>query len=93
MLIQLAKFMLLAGVILLVAWMAGTGHVAYVMVMLDRCRACLRRSRPRRLRDREEEHAALGGSTQRPAPVRCPRVLVPVMTIPPGPRALAREGL
>jgi hypothetical protein len=34
MLIQLAKFMLLAGVILLVAWMAGTGHVAYVMVML-----------------------------------------------------------
>ena len=34
MMIQLAKFALLAGVIFLVAWMAGTGHVAYVMVML-----------------------------------------------------------
>jgi hypothetical protein len=34
MLIQLARFVLLSGVILLVAWMAGTGHVAYVMVML-----------------------------------------------------------
>ena len=34
MLIQLAKFVLLSGVILLVAWLAGTGRVAYVMVML-----------------------------------------------------------
>jgi hypothetical protein len=34
MLIHLAKFVLLSGVILLVAWMAGTGRVAYVMVML-----------------------------------------------------------
>jgi hypothetical protein len=34
MLIHLAKFALLCGVILLVAWMAGTGRVAYVMVML-----------------------------------------------------------
>jgi hypothetical protein len=34
MLIQLAKFALLSGVILVVAWMAGTGRVAYVMVTL-----------------------------------------------------------
>jgi hypothetical protein len=34
MVIHLAKFALLSGVILLVAWMAGTGRVAYVMVML-----------------------------------------------------------
>ena len=34
MLIQLAKFALLSGLILVVAWMAGTGRVAYVMVML-----------------------------------------------------------
>jgi hypothetical protein len=34
MLIQLAKFALLSGVIFLVAWMAGTGRVGYVMVML-----------------------------------------------------------
>ena len=34
MLIQLGKFALLSGVILFVAWMAGTGRVAYVMVML-----------------------------------------------------------
>jgi hypothetical protein len=34
MLIQLAKFALLSGVILFVAWMAGTGRVGYVMVML-----------------------------------------------------------
>jgi hypothetical protein len=34
MLIHLAKFALLCGVILFVAWMAGTGRVAYVMVML-----------------------------------------------------------
>ncbi len=34
MLIQLAKFALLSGVILFLAWMAGTGRVAYVMVML-----------------------------------------------------------
>jgi hypothetical protein len=34
MLIQLAKFVLLAGVILFVAWLAGTGRVAYMMVML-----------------------------------------------------------
>jgi hypothetical protein len=34
MLIQLAKIALLSGVILFVAWMAGTGRVAYVMVML-----------------------------------------------------------
>jgi hypothetical protein len=34
MLIQLAKFAFLSGVILLVAWLAGTGRVAYVMVML-----------------------------------------------------------
>jgi hypothetical protein len=34
MLIHLAKFVLLCGVILFVAWLAGTGRVAYVMVML-----------------------------------------------------------
>jgi hypothetical protein len=34
MLIQLAKFALLSGVIFFVAWMAGTGRVGYVMVML-----------------------------------------------------------
>jgi hypothetical protein len=34
MLIQLGKFALLSGVILFIAWMAGTGRVAYVMVML-----------------------------------------------------------
>ena len=34
MLIQLAKFVLLAGVILFLAWLAGTGRVAYMMVML-----------------------------------------------------------
>jgi hypothetical protein len=31
---QVAKFALLCGVILFVAWLAGTGRVAYVMVML-----------------------------------------------------------
>ena len=34
MLIQLAKFALLSGMILFLAWLAGTGRVAYVMVML-----------------------------------------------------------
>jgi len=34
MLIHLVKFVLLSGVILFVAWLAGTGRVAYVMVML-----------------------------------------------------------
>jgi hypothetical protein len=34
MVVQLAKFALLSGVILFVAWMAGTGRVAYMMVML-----------------------------------------------------------
>jgi hypothetical protein len=34
MLIHLAKFAFLAGVIFLVAWLAGTGRVGYVMVML-----------------------------------------------------------
>jgi len=33
-LIHLGKFVLLSGVILFVAWLAGTGRVAYVMVML-----------------------------------------------------------
>ena len=32
--IQVAKFALLSGVTLFVAWLAGTGRVAYVMVML-----------------------------------------------------------
>ena len=34
MLIQLAKFALLSGLILFLGWLAGTGRVAYVMVML-----------------------------------------------------------
>lgn len=34
MLVQLTKFVLLAAVTLGVAWLAGTGRVAYVMVML-----------------------------------------------------------
>jgi hypothetical protein len=34
MLIQLAKFALLSGLILFLAWLAGTGRVVYVMVML-----------------------------------------------------------
>jgi hypothetical protein len=34
MLIQLAKFALLSGLIFFLAWLAGTGRVAYVMVML-----------------------------------------------------------
>jgi hypothetical protein len=34
MLTHLGKFALLAGVILFVAWLAGTGRVAYMMVML-----------------------------------------------------------
>ena len=34
MLIHLGKFVVLSGVILFVAWLAGTGRVAYVMVML-----------------------------------------------------------
>jgi hypothetical protein len=34
MVIQVAKFALLAGVTLGLAWIAGTGRVAYVMVML-----------------------------------------------------------
>jgi len=31
---HLAKFVVLAGVTIFVAWLAGTGRVAYVMVML-----------------------------------------------------------
>ena len=34
MLIHVGTFVLIAGVIFFVAWMAGTGRVAYVMVML-----------------------------------------------------------
>ena len=34
MLIELAKFAVLAGLILFLAWLAGTGRVAYVMIML-----------------------------------------------------------
>ena len=34
MLFHLGTFLLIAGVIFFVAWMAGTGRVAYVMVML-----------------------------------------------------------
>jgi len=34
MLIQLGKFVLGAGVLFFVAWLATTGRVAYVMVML-----------------------------------------------------------
>jgi hypothetical protein len=33
-LINLAKFALVSGLILFLAWLAGTGRVAYVMVML-----------------------------------------------------------
>jgi hypothetical protein len=33
-LIHPAKFVFLCGVILFVAWLAGTGRVAYVMVMI-----------------------------------------------------------
>jgi hypothetical protein len=33
-LIHLGRFVFLCGVILFVAWLAGTGRVAYVMVML-----------------------------------------------------------
>jgi len=32
--IDLGKFVLLSGVILFLAWLTGTGRVAYVMVML-----------------------------------------------------------
>jgi hypothetical protein len=34
MLIELAKFALLSGLILFLAWLASTGRVAYVMIML-----------------------------------------------------------
>jgi hypothetical protein len=34
MLIQLAKFALLSGLILFLAWLAGTGRLAYMMVGL-----------------------------------------------------------
>jgi hypothetical protein len=34
MLIHPAKFVLICGLILVVAWLAGTGRVAYIMVML-----------------------------------------------------------
>lgn len=34
MLVQILKFVILCGVIFFVAWLAGTGHVGYVMVML-----------------------------------------------------------
>jgi hypothetical protein len=34
MLIHVAKFVFVSGLILFVAWLAGTGRVAYVMVML-----------------------------------------------------------
>ena len=34
MLFQLVRFAFLSGVILFVAWLAGTGRVMYVMVML-----------------------------------------------------------
>jgi hypothetical protein len=33
-LIHLGRFVFLCGVILFVAWLAGTGRVAYVMIML-----------------------------------------------------------
>jgi hypothetical protein len=33
-LIELAKFAVLSGLILFLAWLAGTGRVAYVMIML-----------------------------------------------------------
>jgi hypothetical protein len=34
MLIHVAKFAVFCGVILFIAWLAGTGRVAYTMVML-----------------------------------------------------------
>ena len=34
MLIGMAKFAVLSGLILFLAWLAGTGRVAYVMIML-----------------------------------------------------------
>jgi len=34
MLIELAKFAVLSGLILFLAWLAGTGRVAYMMIML-----------------------------------------------------------
>jgi hypothetical protein len=34
MLVQMAKFVVLSGLILFIAWPATTGRVAYVMVML-----------------------------------------------------------
>jgi hypothetical protein len=34
MVMHLAKFALVCGVILFVAWLAGTGRVGYIMVML-----------------------------------------------------------
>jgi hypothetical protein len=34
MLIGLAKFAVLSGLILFLTWLAGTGRVAYVMIML-----------------------------------------------------------
>ena len=34
MLMQLAKFIVLAGVTFFIAWLAGTGRVAYILVML-----------------------------------------------------------
>lgn len=34
MLAHILKFVVLSGVIFFVAWLAGTGHVGYVMVML-----------------------------------------------------------
>jgi hypothetical protein len=34
MLIELAKFAVLSGLILFLAWLASTGRVAYVMIML-----------------------------------------------------------
>jgi len=34
MLVGLAKFAVLSGLILFLAWLAGTGRVAYVMIML-----------------------------------------------------------
>jgi hypothetical protein len=33
-LIDLVKFLFLSGLILFIAWLAGTGRVAYVLVML-----------------------------------------------------------
>ena len=54
MLMQLAKFAVLAGVTFFIAWLAGTGRVAYMLVMLWIAAAlALRRCRSRRLRDRE----------------------------------------